>query len=98
MALNVQRAEEQLSDFVIPLAVDDLPSIEFNIELTRLNAIPFRDGWHGGLAHLLAKLERDGIAKRSSFGPPAKARLQASYSFTDARSSMTKSGKASRTR
>ena len=73
MALKVQRAEEQLSDFVIPLAVDDLPSIEFNIELTRLNAIPFRDGWHGGLAQLLAKLERDGIAKRSSFGPPAVA-------------------------
>jgi len=73
IALKVQRADEQLTDFVIPLAVDDLPSSDFNIELTRLNAIPFRDGWHVGLAQLLAKLERDGVAKRSSFGPTAVA-------------------------
>lgn len=73
IAQKVQRAEDHLTDFVIPLAVDDLPGIEFNIELTRLNAIPFRDGWHGGLAQLLAKLDRDGVAKRSSFGPNAVA-------------------------
>jgi len=72
VAGKVQRAQG-LADFVIPLAADDLPSVEFNIELTRLNAVPFRDGWHAGLAQLLAKLERDGVAKRSSFGPTAVA-------------------------
>jgi len=73
IAQKVQRAQDHLTDFVIPLAVDDLRSSEFNIELTRLNAVPLRDGWHGGLAQLLAKFDRDGVAKRSSFGPKAVA-------------------------
>lgn len=73
VARKVQRAQSQLTDFVIPLAIDDLPAVEFNIELTRLNAIPFRDGWHGGLAQLLAKLERDSLPRRPPFGPGAVA-------------------------
>ncbi len=73
VAQKVQKAEQHLTDFVIPLLIDDLPISEFNIELTRLNAIPFRDGWHAGLVKLLAKLERDGVARRSTFGPTAVA-------------------------
>jgi hypothetical protein len=38
-----------------------------------LNAIPFHSGWHDGLTQLLAKLERDGVARRPAFGPPAVA-------------------------
>lgn len=72
IAQKVQR-DEKLDDFVIPLAVDDLRSVDFNIELTRLNAVPFRDGWHSGLVQLLAKLERDGVGTRSPFGPAAVA-------------------------
>src|SRR2546422_151175 len=72
VARKVQRAED-LDDFVVPLGIDDLPSTEFNIELTRLNTIPFHAGWHDGLMQLLAKLDREGVARRSAFGPPAVA-------------------------
>jgi len=72
IARKVQRAEG-LTDFIIPLGIDDLPSSEFNIALTRLNVIPFQAGWHLGLAPLLEKLERDGVARRPNCNPAAVA-------------------------
>lgn len=58
-------------DFIIPLLVDDLPHAEINIQLARLNAIPFSSGWAPGLRQLLEKIEKDGVQKRDSFGPAA---------------------------
>jgi TIR domain len=72
LAQKVQRAEN-LADFVVPLAIDRLPPGEFNIEVTRLNAVAFQPGWHDGLAQLLVKLQRDGIQRQPALGPRAVA-------------------------
>ncbi len=63
----------KLEDFILPLHLDDLRHGETNIELHRLNAIPFDTGWAGGLGRLLAKLEKDGVPKHPAFGPGAVA-------------------------
>lgn len=73
VAQKVQKVQPELADFVIPLAIDDLPPGEYNIELTRLIAVPFREGWHAGLIQLLEKLERNGVSRSPAFGPRAVA-------------------------
>jgi TIR domain len=70
VAKNVAR-DLELHDFIIPLLIDDLAHKEINIQLARLNAISFRPGWAPGLANLLAKLEKDHIAKSEKFSPDA---------------------------
>jgi hypothetical protein len=70
VAQTVLRNEE-LKDFIIPLLIDDLPHSEINIQLARLNAIPFGEGWHPGLMQLIAKLEKDAIEKDPALGPKA---------------------------
>ncbi len=72
LAHKVQRAEG-LQDFVVPLWIDDLPSAEFNVRLTNINAVPFRAGWGEGLAQLLTKFEKDQVSKHGGFGPSAVA-------------------------
>lgn len=58
----------KLKDFIIPLHIDDCKT---NIEIKRLNYIPFDDGWSKGLAQLLKKLEKENIPKNENFGPTA---------------------------
>jgi hypothetical protein len=58
-----------LKDFVIPLLIDDLPHKEINIQLSRINAIPFNSGWAKGFKILLDKLEQEGVQKSSKFNP-----------------------------
>lgn len=58
--------EWKLQDFVIPLHIDNCKT---NIEIKRLNYIPFENSWSKGLAQLLKKLEKEGIPKSDSFGP-----------------------------
>jgi len=70
LALATQRANE-LSGFVIPLWIDDLPSLEFNVRLGGINAIPFMGSWATGLAQLLGALERGKVPRDSHFGPQA---------------------------
>jgi len=65
------RKKESLSDFIIPLHIDDLPFSDFNIQLASLNAIDFSRGWAPGLRQLVAKLEKDGVPKNAAFGPDA---------------------------
>ena len=62
-----------LKDFVIPVRIDDLPFQDINIQLNRLNAIDFSGSWETGLKQLLAKLERDGVAKDPRFTPSSVA-------------------------
>ena len=62
------RKKESLSDFIIPLHIDDLPFNEINIQLSNLNAIDFSREWASGLKQLIVKLERDGVPKNPSFG------------------------------
>lgn len=70
LALNVKR-DCGLQDFVIPLHIDDLPYREINVQLGRLNAIPFEQGWATGLGQLLDKLKEDGVPKDERFNPDA---------------------------
>ena len=62
-----------LKDFVIPVRIDDLPFQDLNIQLHRLNAVDFSGSWATGLKQLLAKLERDGVAKDPRFTPSSVA-------------------------
>src|SRR5438093_9517354 len=70
IALNVAR-NAKLQDFVIPLHIDNLPHGEINVQLASITAIPFEKSWPAGYNQLLQVLERDGVAKRSSFNPSA---------------------------
>jgi hypothetical protein len=72
----------RLSNFIIPLLVDDLPHSETNIQLSRLTAIDFRD-WTGGLRQLLEKLELDQVPKDPSAGPNAVAEWWVKEHFPD---------------
>jgi len=53
-----------MPDFVIPLAIDDLRSSDYNVYLTLRQAIDFRSGWSRGMVALLQKLKKDRVPKR----------------------------------
>jgi len=72
VAKNVARVEH-LGDFIIPALIDPLPYNQFNIQLARINAIPFSDGWAKALQTLLTKLTKDGVPRNSNFSPTAVA-------------------------
>jgi len=72
LALSVARTHG-LKDFVIPLLVDDIAHTDINIQLARINAIPFRRGWAQGLRLLLEKLERDDLGRDARFSPDSVA-------------------------
>lgn len=48
----------RVSNFVIPVAIDDLAVPDYNIELAELAPISFATGWDIGLAALISKLEK----------------------------------------
>lgn len=72
VAQNVMR-DEGLQDFILPLLIDDLPPREINIQLSRINAIPFNESWAKGLHQLLERLAKDGTPTNPSFTPNAVA-------------------------
>lgn len=72
VATNVAR-DTKIQDFIIPALIDELPPRDSNIQLARLNAIPFNKGWASGLKDLLAKLDLDGVARSPKFSPAAVA-------------------------
>lgn len=55
-------------DFLIPIAVDDLRSADYNVYVHQRNATQFQEGWAIGFAKLLKKLRQDGIPKRMPRG------------------------------
>jgi hypothetical protein len=60
----------QLNDtgFIIPVKVDDLPFADHNIQINRLIALSFTDGWADGLTKLLDALQRDSVPKPNATG------------------------------
>lgn len=58
--------KERIDDFVIPLKIDDIPYGDMNIEISRLNAVPFTANWAQGLSTLLKKLEEDAVPRKSA--------------------------------
>lgn len=65
---NATAKKEGLSDFVIPLRIDDLPHDDINIEVGRLNVIEFGD-WAAGLKQLCKKFEADSVPRSPFSGP-----------------------------
>lgn len=83
VASNVAR-DNQLHDFIVPLAIDDLPSRQTHIQLSRLNHIGFRHSWADGLRILLELLERECVQKdEKRFGAKAVSDWWRSYSPVD---------------
>jgi hypothetical protein len=62
VATSVARIAE-LSDFIIPIRIDNVDYSDFPIEIFRLNAINFDSGWFAGLSQLIRKLEKDGVPR-----------------------------------
>jgi hypothetical protein len=61
-----------IPDFIIPLAVDDLSSSDYNVYLALRQAVDFRSGWSRGVFTLLQKLKKDRVPKRlRRFNPDA---------------------------
>lgn len=58
VALSVETGQK-LSDFVIPIRLDDLPFGDVPAQIHRKNLIDFTAGWQAGLARVLKKLEQD---------------------------------------
>lgn len=83
VASNVAR-DNSFHDFIIPVAIDDLPSRQTHIQLSRLNHISFRQSWADGLRVLLELLERESIQKdEKRFGAKAVSEWWRSYSPVD---------------
>ncbi len=65
-----QKVAKGFKDFIIPLHVDKtLSHDDVNIDLMRLNSIPFVQGWSHGLGQLVDKLDDDKVNKPVSEGP-----------------------------
>ncbi len=64
----------KLKDFILPVAVDDLPEDEHHILLQRRNVLKFGGRWTEGLNTLLEKLEKDNVSKKDGFDPDGVSR------------------------
>ena len=83
VASNVAR-DNSLHDFIIPVAIDDLPSRQTHIQLSRLNHISFQKSWADGLHILLELLERENIQKdEKRFSAKAVSEWWRSFSPVD---------------
>jgi hypothetical protein len=65
--------QRNLSSFVIPLHIDDLPHSDVNIQVSRIISIPFHKRWADGLRDLLDKLEDEQVKKSPRFSVGAVA-------------------------
>lgn len=74
LARTVERADRSLERFIIPVWIDDLAPADFNVEVHRINAIPFRGGWATGFAHLLERLVEDRVPKKAGFDSTSVSR------------------------
>lgn len=62
VALSVE-ATQELSDFVIPVRLDDIAFADVPAQIHRKNLIDFTKGWQLGLAKLMKKLEQDSVPR-----------------------------------
>ncbi|HEY3394302.1 MAG TPA: toll/interleukin-1 receptor domain-containing protein, partial [Lacipirellulaceae bacterium] len=74
-------AARQLADnsFIVPVKIDDLPYSEHNIQINRLIAIPFNQGWASGYSQLLSAFEDDNVPRPETVGPSIAASWWNSY-------------------
>ena len=79
------RRQTGLKDFILPIAIDDMPFGDSNIEILRLNIASFQAGWAHGLVQLIKKLEEDNVPKSPHAGPDAVRRWWETYRRGQAR-------------
>jgi hypothetical protein len=60
---------EKISDFIVPLRIDDISNTDINIELSGIQYIDFNGGWAEGLRKVLKKLQTDNILRNPVEGP-----------------------------
>jgi len=66
---DAQAKVNKIPDFIIPVSIDDLPSIDYNIYLHTRHVEQFHPCWSDGLETLLAKLEKHKVPRRQEFSP-----------------------------
>jgi hypothetical protein len=66
---DAQSKVNKMPDFIIPVAIDDLPSDDYNIFLHTRHAEKFHPDWSAGLATLLKKLDKHKVPRRGAFNP-----------------------------
>jgi TIR domain len=66
---DAQSKVNKISDFIIPVSIDDLPSNDYNIYLHTRHVEQFHPCWSDGLETLLAKLEKHKVPRRREFSP-----------------------------
>jgi TIR domain len=66
---SAQSKTNKIPDFIIPVAIDDLPSDDYNIFLHTRHAEKFHPDWSEGLATLLKKLDKHKVPRRGAFNP-----------------------------
>jgi hypothetical protein len=77
---DVEAKHNGIRDFILPVAIDDLPSAEYNVYLSLRQSIGFFPSWRDGLLQLLKKLNRDRVPqKKQSFNPQSVATWWRSY-------------------
>jgi hypothetical protein len=77
---DVEARRNGIKDFILPVAIDDLPSAEYNVYLSLRQGIGFFPSWRDGLLLLLKKLRRDRVPKRKrEFNPQNVAAWWRSY-------------------
>jgi hypothetical protein len=66
---DAQSRVNKIPDFIIPIAIDDLPTNDYNIYLHTRHVEQFNACWSDGLETLLAKLEKHKVPRRKEFSP-----------------------------
>lgn len=74
VALDVAK-HESLKDFLLPLKVEEMRTEEIPFTLQTINYISFTDGWAGGLARVLKKLDELGVPRVHGTSGPALATI-----------------------
>lgn len=55
--------ERQMPGFILPVRADDISHLDLPAEIHDKQVLDFTDGWHRGLAALIKRLEKDGVAR-----------------------------------
>jgi hypothetical protein len=77
---DIEAKRSRIKDFIFPVAIDDLPSADYNVYLSLRQSISFFPSWRDGLLQLLKKLDRERVPKRKHrFNPQTVATWWRSY-------------------
>ena len=77
---DVEAKRNGIRDFILPVAIDDLPSSDYNVYLSLRQGISFYPSWRDGLLLLLKKLSQHRVPKRKrKYNPQNVASWWRSY-------------------